>query len=622
MFADFHFIRPEWLLMLIPLAIAIWLFGQTQRKGGYWHHFCDEALIPFVVSGHQYRGGRDYSRILLSVIGLLTVIAIAGPAWERKQMPLFRDTSALVVLFDLSKSMDAQDLRPSRLVRARLKLHDLLKQRKSGQTALIVYAAQPYVVTPLTDDTATIAAMLGTLSTEMMPTQGSRPDLAIEKGVSLLNQAGMSHGQILLISDGIHRSDVGMINHEISKLKQQGHLLSVIAVGTTDGAPIPMADGGFLKDNQGSIVVAKLDEDLLKQIASSGGGVYSPMQIDNSDIKALQQIDAFLQDGSQDDESMQQGEQWQDMGPWLLIFIVPLTVLMFRQGFLLITIVLLIPLPQKAEAFEWSQLWKNSDQRGQELMQQEDYEGAANTFKDERWQAMAQFRNKNYQKALELLEPLSGIDDEYNRGNSYAMMGDYQNAIKSYERVLKLNPKHEDAAYNLEQLKSLMEQQKSDSTQAQDQDSQEQNTQQGQTDQGEQGQQSESSQMNQSEAQQQQGSEAQQQEGSSSSETQQMSESDQQGEQEDNQTAFKNQDEDSDHSDQEQNVVQKGDNNDQEQPDSSNTFNEEQPETESQQAMQQWLRRIPDDPGGLLKRKFKYQYQRQYQNSREESQAW
>ncbi len=629
MFAEFHFIRPEWLLGIFPLWVSLWLYRRSRQQGGQWQHFCDEALIPYVVTQQRQTLTRDYRQAIMFLAGLLTVIALAGPTWERKPMPLFRDNSALVVLLDLSRSMDAQDLRPNRLVRARHKLHDLLKQRKGGQTALIVYAAQPYVVTPLTDDSETIIALLGSLSTQMMPQQGSRADLAIAESIRLLNQSGVSHGQVLLLTDGIISSQQSQINTVVNKLKRQGHLLSVISIGSDDGAPIPIDDGGFLKDRTGSIVVAKLDEAPLQDLAKTGGGIYSRIQIDEKDIAALNTIENLLQDEQQLDKTIHQGEEWQDAGPWLLILIVPMVALLFRQGFFVVLLVLILPLSRPVHAFEWAQLWQNDNQQGAALMEQKNYQEAAKTFTDKRWQAGAHYRQGEYDKSLEVLQGFDGVEDEYNRGNSYAMSGDYHKAIQSYKRVLEMNKAHEDAAYNLKQLEEMLRQQQrqkqqSDKSDEQSQQGDSEQSDQNDSDPGESEQDKGEAEQNQQSDQNEPSSSQNGQPDSSSNAQQYDSKQDDEGETEQQSEQASPSEEPQDNQEAEAPLTQSQTDQEQVQDSENEGLSSTHSEmtSEQQQALEQWLRRIPDDPGGLLRRKFQYQYQRQYQNSGEESQAW
>ena len=164
-------LRPEWLLMLIPLFILSWLFWSKKLFSRDWESVIDARLLPYLLVG---KTGRKtiWPLLFWSSIGVLVIIALSGPVWKKLPLPVFKQQSALVIILDLSASMNTQDIKPSRLARARLKLFDFLKQRQEGQTALIAFAATAYTVSPLTDDTDTIQSLVSSLTTDIMPTQG------------------------------------------------------------------------------------------------------------------------------------------------------------------------------------------------------------------------------------------------------------------------------------------------------------------------------------------------------------------------------------------------------------------------------------------------------------------
>ncbi|NOQ63490.1 MAG: VWA domain-containing protein, partial [Methyloprofundus sp.] len=249
MFSEFHLIRPYWLLAFLPLIAYVFLHIKHKLQQGSWTAVCDPELLPFILEEKQQQ--QSHLPLIASTLAsILAIIALAGPAWERIPTPVFRNASALVIALDLSRSMDATDIKPSRLARARFKIADLLKQRKDGQSALIVYANSAFTVTPLTDDTETINNQLVALSSDLMPAQGSNSTAAVELAVQLFKNAGLQKGQILLVTDDDTLSEVDIPN---------GYQLSILAVATTEGAPIKVAQGGFLKDASGNIVVPKLD---------------------------------------------------------------------------------------------------------------------------------------------------------------------------------------------------------------------------------------------------------------------------------------------------------------------------------------------------------------------------
>jgi len=265
---EFHFIRPYWLIAFIPYLVILVIMLRNKLARGDWSAVCDTALLPYLLQDNVMKKNR-WSLTAGAIATFLAITALAGPAWKRLPAPVFRNDSALVIALDLSRSMDAEDIKPSRLIRARYKIADILKQRKDGQTALLVYAGDAFTVTPLTDDTETIGSQLEALTTGIMPSQGSNAGMVLKKAVALFKQAGLRRGQIILVTDGVD-SDETLA--EVRTL--DGYSLSVLAAGTVDGAPIALPEGGFLKDEQGSIVVPKLNETELKALARAGNGVY------------------------------------------------------------------------------------------------------------------------------------------------------------------------------------------------------------------------------------------------------------------------------------------------------------------------------------------------------------
>ena len=156
--AEFHWLRPEWLLALPLIGLLAFLLARRKLAPGLWQRVVDPALAPYVLSRGPSR--TDHRWWLVLAGGTLAALSLAGPSWNRVEQPVFRSEQAIVIALDLSRSMDAQDLTPSRLIRARLKILDILGSRRSGQTALVVYSGSAFTVTPLTTDTDTIAALV------------------------------------------------------------------------------------------------------------------------------------------------------------------------------------------------------------------------------------------------------------------------------------------------------------------------------------------------------------------------------------------------------------------------------------------------------------------------------
>lgn len=617
---NFHFLRPQLLLLIIPLALLIYIVRHRRFQSGLWGRVCDQHLLPFLLIGKSGMNSR-WSAISLSLIGLAIILAFAGPSWEKLPQPVFRSQAALVIVLDLSRSMDVTDIKPSRLARAKHKIRDILKQRKEGQTALIVYAAESFVVTPLTEDNNTIATLTKNLSTDLMPYQGSYPGKAIVKAVELFKQASVLNGQVLLITDGIESPD---IEDAIATLTNAGHRMSILGIGTEQGAPIADYRGGFVKNQDGSIVVARLDESILKQTALKSQGIYKSLTADDKDINQLlaamgdPRMNQALKEESE--KFKLRSDQWREEGPWILLLLLPFVALAFRRGYLILLVAVLTPLPQTSYAFDWASLWKNPDQRAKSALEAGEHEKAAQLFNDPEWKAAASYRAEDYQATVDALESAKSPEALYNKGNALAKLGNLQEAIQSYEQALKLNPDHEDAKYNRDLLKEFLEknaenQQNKDSDQNQQSDQQQ--------DQNQQGQQSQQDQSDNGESQQSQNQPNQDQQNQTQDKQQQADSSNEKAEEEQNQQARKEEQE-QDQQATESSLSEQSDETEQEEKNQAQMVKDELSDEERKQARktEQWLRRIPDDPGGLLRRKFQYQSELDSRQAKQERKPW
>ncbi|HIE55225.1 MAG TPA: VWA domain-containing protein, partial [Chromatiaceae bacterium] len=447
----FHFIRPWWLLALLPLLWGLWRLWRRSRNGSAWHKVVAPELLPYLLL--EEGGARRWPLLLVALGFVLAILAQAGPTWEKLPQPVYSSRSALVILFDLSRSMDAQDVRPSRLVRARFKVEDILRQRREGETALIAFAGAPFTVVPLTDDVKTIHSQLPAFDTALMPVQGSNLGAAIEKGRELLQQAGWSHGLILVVGDGLNGDAA---RQAAEQAHAAGYRVSVLAVGTEEGAPIPTRRG-MLKDDQGNIVLAKLDVAALKAVARAGGGDFARLALDDSDLRALGLFEpglAPMEPLAEDDRPV---TRWRDFGPWLLLVVLPLAALVFRRGVLMVAFIgMLLPLPNPAEAGWWKDLWYRPDQQGQQLLQQQQPEAAAARFRDPAWKASALYRSGDYQEAARLWSRGESAEERYNLGNALARQGKLKAAIEAYELALQRDPSLEDARANKALLEELL----------------------------------------------------------------------------------------------------------------------------------------------------------------------
>ncbi|MGZ4979978.1 MAG: VWA domain-containing protein [Methylobacter sp.] len=596
---EFHFIRPYWLLALIPYLAILAVMLRNKLSQGNWSAVCDAALLPYLLQEKAVNQSR-WPITTGAIAALLAIVALAGPTWERLPSPVFRNDSALIIALDLSRSMDASDIKPSRLVMARYKIADILKQRKDGQTALLVYAGDAFTVTPLTDDTETIDSQLSALNTDIMPSQGSNTVSALEKAVELFKQAGLQKGSILLVTDGV---DVDKTLAAVKSLDK--YQLSILGVGTDDGAPVALPEGGFLKDEQGNIVVPKLNSNELRKLAQAGNGVYQTITANNADIQAvLTNVDRLVQQqGKQNDNLVL--DQWAEKGPWLLLLVLPLAALTFRKGLLCVALLLMLPLPKNSYALGWQDLWQTKDQQAQQAYKKQDYAKAAEQFENPDWKAAAHYKAGEYDKALEDLKSSKSESSAYNQGNALAKAGQLEEAIKAYEKALAVNPNDSDAKHNKEIVEKELEKQKQDQKQDDKQQSKDDSQQNNKDkEQSEKSGEQQPGQNNNEEKPEQKPEQKQSDKQPSDEKQQQDKAEEKKPEDEKSQQAEQGKDEQNKEQAKEQTPVSG------------------EPSDEQKQADEQWLKRIPDDPAGLLKRKFKYQYGQRGRQEKGNADGW
>ena len=578
---EFHFLRAGWIL-LIPISILlIFFFKRRMLTIGNWEKLIDKRLLPYVMSRRQL-SDNQYKWWLISLISVLSIIALAGPTWERIEQPSFRTDQSLVIALDLSRSMNAQDITPNRLTRAKLKILDILERRQGAQVALIVYSANAFTVTPLTSDTDTIIALINSIDTSIMPSRGSYPALAIDKGLQLLNQASVSNGEIILVTDGGITSDSFS---SAQKLRDEGYRLSALGIGSMNGAPIPKETGGFITDSTGQITISRLEVDDLKDLVEIGGGSYTSITSNDQDIDTL--LSEVYSAVRESDDSVTT-DQWKEFGPWLLLIVVPFGSLLFRKGWVFVFLLTIMPIDNSVYALDWNDLWKTRDQQAKEAMESGDYDKAIELFEDSEWLSAAHYKAGNYRQSANGYNNNSNIDHLYNHANSLAKIGQFEEAIENYEKVIAEEPNAEDALYNLNLLKDLLsENQSSEENNDDGQSSEEAST-------GEQ-------------SQQQNGDESEQSDNEGNSKT---GDSDDESDANPNQKLSNEEDIEAIEKELER-AAEENSNQESQQEDNNESGIEGRMAQEQQQAMEQWLRRIPDDPGGLLRRKFRYQYQRQ-----------
>lgn len=594
----FHFLRPWWFLGLAPVALIVAFYSWHKHHAGNWTTIINPELLPFLMQGKAPSDGLSTKSLIttLTLAWIICIASLAGPTWEQLPQPVHRQDSALITVFDLSPSMLAADLAPSRLVRGRYKLIDILKRRTEGVSGLVVYGGDAHTVSPLTEDSNTIVSLVPVLHPELLPQYGSNVEDAIQVAVNLATSGGYQQADILLITDGVDPSAISEIT---SIIEDKGeYRLSILGVGTENGAPIPLGSGGFVKDTRsGNVIIPKLNISDLRRLASANNGNYQTVSNDDRDIdNLLAAMESLFSDSTQ--QTDRSFDLWNDRGYLLALLLIPILLLTFRKG--AVVVLLLAPLlfqSNSVEALEWQDLWATGDQQGAEALELDDAERAKSLFTNSQWRGSAAYRAADYEAAAEAFFTDETANGLYNSGNALAKSGDFASAIEAYERALALEPELEDAIFNRDLLEKLKQEQE----QEQEEQSQEQQDQES------------------SEQQQEQDSEQSDKNGDPSEQQPPAQDSEQQDE---SATPEEESEEESESKEQQESENKQNESEQQAERQTSEVEMSEE-EKQEQREIDAMLRRIPDDPGGLLRAKFRYEsQQRKQQRSPPDQERW
>jgi Ca-activated chloride channel family protein len=424
--AEFHFLRPWWLLGGLAIPALLWWLRRRRVRGEVWRSTVDPHLLPHLLADERRRAWRGaLPSAAVALAATLAVLALAGPSWRTLPQPLWMARTPLVIAVDLSSAALATDVPPSRLQQSRAKIARILRDRAGGQIGLIAFANDAYTVTPLSDDAANAALFLEALAPDVMPRDGSRADRAIEEAVRLLERAGFQRGEILLITDRAG----GAANSAAIEARSAGFRVSVLGLGTLGG--------GRYRARDGAPGVARLEDGALRTLALSGGGVYAPFAPGDLDLRTLGVLEAGRMEAVASDD--RRGRLALDEGFWLLPPLLLLTLLAFRRGVLVVAL-LALWLPWRVEAAD---LWRREDQRAHAAMNR----------------GVEAYRRGDYPAAEAAWRALPGAEAAYNRANALAKQGRYDEAIAEYDRALQLQPDMEDARENRRRVEAARRQQ-------------------------------------------------------------------------------------------------------------------------------------------------------------------
>ena len=626
---DFEFIRPALLWLLIP-AVALFFVALIKHKKTTSEQLIAPHLAQFIMSEANTKASQPLW--LVALFCSLGILFSAGPSFEKKQVPVFQSQSARVIVMDMSYSMYSTDILPNRLMQSRFKALDMIELFKEGDTALVAYAGTAYVISPLTNDATTLSNLIPSLSPEIMPDKGSNVLAGLDMAKELLTQAGYIDGDIILVTDGIDQQEQSDVSSFTSNTQYR---LNIYGVGTAQGAPIKLPEGGFLKDRYGQIVVPTINASQLKNLASSSGGKFASYQPSNNDINtfAPNAQSELLKD------EKQSHALWRiDAGIYGLLLLLPFGLYLFRRAALLGAFLAFGFLPQQnAYAVELPTLLQNADQRALEAYNNKEYDAATQAQSSE-LKGAALYQQGNFDAALNEFSNDKSATGLYNYGNALAKAGKLEDAIEAYKQAQTLQDDFTQAADNQALVEQLLNQQEQQDQQSDGDDSQDQDDSQKKDEQN-QGQNSEQSKQD----QQQNGDKSDSEKGENESQSSSDEKSDKESEQSKDQQGEPSEQSDKQNEPDMQAQPQSEQDKDADQPKedeqqqskpqaiSEQPATDEQKQNAQQQAMQaqaseltneekekaqqlnQLLRKVPDDPAILLRNKMQLEAQkRQY----------
>ncbi len=476
---NFHFLRPQWLWALVPVLAFSLLLSRRLDPERQWRRLIAPHLLT-----HLRIGAEDGLRLrpihLVTMVAVLATLGVAGPTWDREISPFAEDTAPLVIALDLSQSMNAVDVQPTRLERAKQKIRDLLALRPGSRTALIAYAGTAHTVLPLSDDPTMFEAFLDGLDTDVMPASGKEPAEALALAETILARDSVP-GSILFLTDGIAPEHVpSFVRHA----EQSTDGVMVLALGTTEGGPVRTAANQFATDAQGRRIVATLDLEGLEALADRAGVFVAGATVDNEDVERVQRrIQSHLRVVQLDDPTA----RWKDFGYYLVYPIALLTLFWFRRGWTVrwgAALIVLSTVGCAAEpgsrlgvadlsSFRFADLWLTPDQQGRYLFERGRYEEAGDRFADFMWQGTARYRAGDVDGAILAFARVDSPEAHFALGNTYARIGSdqasvgggeasmasitsYEASIASYGRALTLRPDWTEASENRELVRSLL----------------------------------------------------------------------------------------------------------------------------------------------------------------------
>ncbi|WP_130905649.1 VWA domain-containing protein [Pseudomonas sp. Sample_22] len=444
---DLHFLRPLWLLLLPFAALMPWLWRRSRDMQRRLRSNIAAHLLPHLLITPQ---DQHWLRPvhLVSAMLMLGAVAAAGPTWEQDRPDFLENRAPLIIAVDLSPSMDANDVQPTRLEAAKHKLHDLIQRRAGARNALIAYAGSAHLVLPATDDPALLDTFIQALSTDLISKPGKDVGAVIDQAKRLL-AAEKTPGTLLLITDGADTSTLDDLN---KKLDGGALQVLVLAVGSEDGGIIRDASGQPRTDSNGRPQLGRFDQAALKQLASAVDAPLGSLTLNNDD---LDWVDLHAQQHFQTASDEQRELHWKDAGYWLCWPLLLIGFFCVRKGWsvnwmggLLLAVGIGLQ-PAPAQANPLIDAFFTPDQQGRWAFEHGHFPEAAAHFVDPYWKGIAAYNAADFDLALVSFARLQTPQAYFYLGNIYVRRFKFDEAIAAYTQALKLQPQFPEATANL-----------------------------------------------------------------------------------------------------------------------------------------------------------------------------
>ena len=464
-FNQFHFMQAIWLWGLLGIPLAILIYAKLNRVNSPSHlleRFADSHLLPHLIRKRSLSLNHIGRPLLFWALAWLCgIVAMAGPSWNYSDQQTFKTTENLIVILDLSQSMNARDVQPSRVARARQEIQDLLDLSHGADIGLIAYAAVPHMVTPLTDDVRTIKNLLPDLDTSLITIQGNRLQPALAMAAKMLKAEPSKSNSILVISGGAFQES------DFSGLARTAGNAAIYTMGIGTSATAAFSEQGSQPwgetENER---VSGLQRSRLQQLAVAGHGLYVEANYSDSDTRAiLDRIDAAKGNAQITPMSVR---LWEDRFYIPLLVLLVLVLPLFKRGAAfvvagILTMTLLPAAHAHAQASTAAELFLNKNQQADAAFGKRDYNDALAKFDTDYRRGVVAYRAGRFKQAAALFKSAAkhsnDLDALYNLGNAQLMQLQPEDAISSYEAVLKQRPGDVPAQHNLTIARKMLEQQ-------------------------------------------------------------------------------------------------------------------------------------------------------------------